>query len=122
MKTLFAMILLLLVIGLSSGIAFADVSVPKKIYQNQELLITITNAKSKYVTAVFYDLPMKNPETKYAEVSSRGFAALSHPTKTLTFPSPYNLGPPHYDSAIKTVVYVDGEKLEFLTKIIRSIG
>ncbi len=67
MKVLFAMILLLLVIGMSSGIAFADVSVPKKIYQNQELLVTVTDAKSKYVTAVFYDLPMKTlkPNTSH---------------------------------------------------------
>ena len=118
---LFSLIFFAVILGSTIGLAFAEVDVPKKIFQNQELVVKVTNAKSQYVTAVFYDLPAKNPDTKYREVSSKGSTTLVHSTKTLTLPSSYNVGPPYYGAAIKTVVYVDGEKFEFLTKIINSI-
>ena len=120
MKIFAALILSSVLLGSTAGLGFAEVSVsvPKKIFQNQELLVTVTDAKSQYVTAVFYDLPAKNPETKYGKVNPNGDIRLSHSTKTLTLPSTFHMQYPQSEASIKTVVYVDGEKLEFLTKIV----
>lgn len=115
---LVTLILLAVILGSNIGLAFAEVSVPKKIFQNQELVVTVTNAKNQYVTAVFYDLPAKNPDTKYGKVSPNGDIKLAHSTKTLTLPSTFHMQYPQSEAFIKTVVYVNGEKLEFLTKII----